>query len=136
MVISPTMKLFPTLGVSAFLLVAFPCRMMAAQDPSKDQTPKPAGHASPPSCKHCPPPEYPREAKGSKGDPVSVLLEFTVTEKGDAKEVKVLRDPGLPGFASKAVDAVKNWKFKLATDKDGTPVAARIPIELVFRKLN
>ena len=136
MVISRAMKLFRTLGVSMFLLVAFPCRIMAAQDPSKDQTTKSAGHASPPSCKHCPPPEYPREAKGSKSDPVSVLLEFTVTEKGDTKDVKVLRDPGLPGFAPKAVDAVKNWKFTPAKDKDGKPVPVRTNVEVVFRLMN
>ena len=35
-----------------------------------------------------------------------------------------------------AVDALKNWKFNPAKDKDGKPVAVRTNLEVVFRLMN
>jgi periplasmic protein TonB len=109
---------------------------VCGQDATKTQKDDASNHASPPSCKYCPSPEYPPEARNSKIDSVSVLLEVTVTEKGKAKDVKVLKDPGLPGFGFRAVDAVKEWKFNPAKDKDGKPVETRTKVEVVFRLLN
>ncbi len=122
--------------VSSLLLIGALSSAVWGQDAPKTQNNDSGSHASPPSCKYCPSPEYPPEARNSKIDSVSVLLEVTVTEKGKAKDVKVLKDPGRPGFAFRAVDAVKEWKFKPATDKDGTPIAVRTNLEVVFRKLN
>jgi hypothetical protein len=37
------------------------------------------------------------------------------------------------GLAARAVEAVREWKFKPATDKQGNAVAVLVPIEATFR---
>lgn len=118
----------------AVVLVGLLSPTAAAQDSTKAQDAGPTNHSSRPSCRYCPSPEYPPEARKAKIE-TSVVLEIVVTEKGKAKDVRVVRDPG-NGFASKAVDTVKNWKFNPAKDKDGKPVAAMTTVEVVFRLLN
>lgn len=116
------------------LLAGFSSPAVAAQDSTNTQNVHLTNHSSPPSCHYCPAPEYPPEGRRAKIE-TSVVLEILVTEKGKARDVTVIRDPG-KGFASRAVDAVKNWKFNPAKDKDGKPVPARTTVEVVFRLLN
>jgi protein TonB len=46
----------------------------------------------------------------------------------------VVKGPGL-GLEEKAVEAVKQWRFKPALGPSGKPVAVVVPIEVTFRLL-
>jgi protein TonB len=46
----------------------------------------------------------------------------------------VVKGPGL-GLEDKAIEAVKNWRFKPALGPNGKPVATLTPIEVTFRLL-
>ena len=117
---------------SIFLLAGFLPHSLSAQEPGK-----PEAVAERPSCRYCPNPDYPLEARKVKIESASVMLEITVTEKGDAdpSEIRVIKDPG-NGFADEAIIAVKKWKFKPATLKNGKPVKARVKVEVTFRDTN
>jgi TonB family protein len=92
-----------------------------------------AEQPSQPSCRYCPNPEFPAEAKKAKISSASVLVEITVSEKGDAdpQNIRVIKDPG-HGFAQEAVAVVKKWKFNPATLKDGKPTKTRTTVEVQF----
>lgn len=116
---------------STFVLSALPPLMVTGQDAAKSQAEQP----SPPSCRYCPNPEYPPEARDAKIPNATVLLEIVVLESGDADghDVRVLKeDPPGKGFGDKAVAAVKNWKFNPPT-KDGKPVKAKTKVEVRFK---
>ena len=117
----------------SFILVCLSLPVVA-QDTAKTQSADFSAHSNP-SCKECPPPDFPPEARKAKIDSAAVWLEVTVTENGKVKDIQVLRDPG-HGFAARAVAAVKNWKFKPALAKDGKPVAVRQQFEVSFRLAN
>ena len=85
---------------------------------------KPVSH---PVCIHCPPPEFPPEARRAKIESGDVSLGITVSEKGRVSDIHVLSDPG-HGFAKEAVAAVKHWKFKPAVTKDGRKVSMYLPV--------
>jgi TonB family protein len=55
-------------------------------------------------------PEYPEVAKSARIQGV-VILEATITKKGDVVNVKVLREPS-PLLTKPAIDAVKQWKYE------------------------
>lgn len=105
-----------------------------AQADTNTQTSDAGGPGSRPTCRYCPNPDYPLEARKAKIESASVMLEITVTEKGDAdpSDIRVIEDPG-SGFADEAITAVKKWKFKPATLKNGKPVKARVKVEVTFR---
>ena len=86
-----------------------------------------------PSCLYCPTPEYSEDARKAKYQGV-VLLQLVVTADGRATEVQVVKGPGL-GLEEKAINAVKDWKFKPALGPNGTPVATLLTIEVNFRLL-
>src|SRR6266403_5947016 len=92
-----------------------------------------AEQPSRPSCRYCPNPEFPDEAKKAKISSASALVEITVSEKGDVdpKNIRVIKDPG-HGFAQEAVAVVKKWKFNPATLKDGKPTKTRTTVEVQF----
>jgi len=94
-----------------------------------------AEQPSRPSCRYCPNPEFPDEAKKAKISSASALVEITVSEKGDvdAKNIRVIEDPG-HGFAQEAVAVVKKWKFNPATLKDGKPTKTRTTVEVQFTR--
>jgi TonB family protein len=77
-------------------------------------------------------PEYSEEARKAKYQGV-VLLSIEVTASGTASNIKVVRSLGL-GLDEKAIDAVKQWKFKPGY-KDGKPVTVAATIEVNFRLL-
>jgi hypothetical protein len=62
----------------------------------------------------------------------SVVLEVTLSAKGEAEEVKVLRD--LPPLTAEAKAVVGNWRFMPAAF-NGYPVRSRIVLAFVSRPL-
>jgi TonB family protein len=109
--------------------------MDTGQDAAKPQVTAQAEQPSPPSCRYCPNPEYPPEARRAKIPDATVFLEIVVLENGDADKhnIRVLKeDPPGDSFGDKAVAAVKNWKFN-PTIKNGKPIKAKTKVEVRFR---
>ena len=77
-------------------------------------------------------PEYSEEARKAKFQG-TVVLSVVVDEKGQPRDLKVLRPLGL-GLDEKAIEAVMKWKFRPGF-KDGRPVAVAATIEVNFRLL-
>jgi TonB family protein len=77
-------------------------------------------------------PEYSEEARKAKYQG-TVVLYVEVTPDGKANNMKVLRSLGL-GLDEKAMEAVKQWKFKPGY-KDGRAVTVAATIEVNFRLL-
>jgi TonB family protein len=100
-------------------------------EPNKPQVE--AEQLSKPSCRYCPNPDFPYEAKKAGITSAKAVLEITVSEKGkvDPHDIRVVEDPG-DGFTKGAVAIVKKWKFKPATDKAGKSAKARIPVEITW----
>jgi protein TonB len=86
-----------------------------------------------PSCAYCPDPKYSEEARKAKYQG-TVVLQAVITPDGRAIEIQVVKGPGL-GLEEKAVEAVKQWRFKPAVGPSGKPVAVVVPIEVTFRLL-
>ena len=89
------------------------------------------GGTTTPSCIHCPTPNYTEEARAAKYQGV-VVLQVTVTAEGRATNIAILKAPG-KGLEARAVEAVRDWKFKPAVGPDGNPVSVIVPIEVTFR---
>lgn len=83
-----------------------------------------------PSCLLCPRAEFSDEAVKAKYQGVVVLLAI-ITPDGRATDIHVSKGLGL-GLDQKAIDAVRNWRFKPALGPDGKPAAVRVPIEVEF----
>ena len=94
---------------------------------------RPGGGVTNPVALYKPEPKYTEEARQAKIQG-SVLLSLVVDENGVARNIKVVR-PLDPGLDQKAVDAVRQWKFKPG-QKDGRPVAVTAQIEVSFRLLD
>jgi len=77
-------------------------------------------------------PEYSEEARKAKFQG-TVLLSIVVSTGGVAGDIKVVRSLGL-GLDEKAVEAVRQWKFKPGY-KHGKPVPVAATIEVNFRLL-
>ena len=77
-------------------------------------------------------PEYSEEARKAKFQGTVVLF-VIVDEKGNPRDLKVLRALGL-GLDQKAIEAVEKWKFRPGL-KDGRPVSVQATIEVNFRLL-
>ncbi len=77
-------------------------------------------------------PEYSEEARKAKFQG-TVVLYVVVDEKGNPKDLKVVRALGL-GLDQKAIEAVQKWHFKPGL-KDGKPVPVAAQIEVNFRLL-
>src|SRR5580692_1303955 len=84
-----------------------------------------------PSCIHCQPPHYTEEARAAKYQGV-VVLQVTVTAEGRATSIAIVKAPG-KGLEARAVEAVRDWKFRPAVGPDGNPVSVIVPIEVTFR---
>jgi|SoiMethySBSTD1v2_1073268.scaffolds.fasta_scaffold687385_1 protein TonB len=90
------------------------------------------GGVTAPSLLHKIEPEYSEEARKAKYQG-TVLLYIEVDGNGKATNIKVARSLGL-GLDEKAIEAVKQWKFKPGY-KDGKPVTVAATIEVNFRLL-
>jgi TonB family protein len=77
-------------------------------------------------------PEYSEEARKAKFQGTVVLF-VVVDEKGNPRDLKVIRPLGL-GLDQKAIEAVEKWKFNPGK-KDGKPVPVQATIEVNFRLL-
>jgi periplasmic protein TonB len=77
-------------------------------------------------------PEYSEEARKAKYQG-TVLLYVVIDTSGHATNIRVQRSLGL-GLDEKAIEAVKQWKFKPGY-KDGKPVMVAATIEVNFRLL-
>jgi TonB family protein len=77
-------------------------------------------------------PEYSEEARKAKYQGV-VTLYIVVDTNGNAVSPRVMKSLGL-GLDEKAIEAVKQWKFKPGY-KDGKPVAVAATVEVNFRLL-
>jgi TonB family protein len=77
-------------------------------------------------------PEYSEEARKAKFQGV-VVLYIVVDPNGNAINPRVMKSLGL-GLDEKAMEAVKQWKFKPGY-KDGKPVSVAATVEVNFRLL-
>jgi TonB family protein len=77
-------------------------------------------------------PEYSEEARKAKFQG-AVVLQIIVDEKGNPRDIKIIRPLGL-GLDQKAIEAVEKWKFAPGK-KDGKPVPVIAQIEVNFRLL-
>ena len=86
-----------------------------------------------PECAYCPLPLYSDEARKAKYQG-TVVLQVVITPDGRATNIGVVKGPGL-GLEDKAVEAVRNWRFKPALGPGGKPVPVAVLIEVTFRLL-
>jgi TonB family protein len=86
-----------------------------------------------PSCLYCSEPQYSEDARKAKWQG-TVVLQVIITSDGRATNIQIVKGPGL-GLEDKAIEAVRNWRFKPALGPDGKPVATLTPIEVTFRLL-
>lgn len=105
---------------------------------SKQEPPQPkveAEQPSKPSCRYCPDPEFPSEAKKAGITSARAVLEITVSEEGkvDPHDIRVIDDPG-GAFTNAAVAIVKKWKFNPAVDKDGKPVKTTTSVAIGWHR--
>jgi bla regulator protein BlaR1 len=88
------------------------------------------GDVSAPTLVYAPDPEYTEKARRAKYQGVCVIS-TVVDAQGNPTQVQVLRQLGM-GLDKKAVEAVKQYKFKPAM-RLGNPVAVEVKIEVNFR---
>ncbi len=79
-----------------------------------------------------PDPDYSEEARKAKYQG-TVILAIVVDEKGNPRDVRVVKPLGL-GLDQKAIEAVEKWRFRPGM-KDGHPVKVMANIEVNFRLL-
>jgi TonB family protein len=85
---------------------------------------------TPPRPIYYPDPDYPVKER-KKGHEGTVMLSLVVDADGVAHDITVSESLS-PAFDAAAVDAVKKWKFSLAT-KNGKPISAHAAIQITFR---
>jgi len=90
------------------------------------------GGVSQPTLLHKVEPEYSEEARKAKYQG-TVVLALVVDEKGQPREIRVLRAVGL-GLDEKAIDAVRQWKFRPGY-LNNKPVPVIAQVEVNFRLL-
>jgi protein TonB len=76
-----------------------------------------------------PQPVYPESAR-KKGTEAVVRLKVRISPEGEVTDVKLVE--GDEPFATAAIEAVKTWRWKPATD-DGKPVASTRLVDIPFR---
>jgi len=118
-----------------FFLTVISLSVVHAQDTEKTLATNASNYSSPPSCRLCPSPDFTAEAKKTEIKSASVVLSVTISAEGDPGDIQILKDPGF-GLGEKAMKTVRTWRFKPAKGKDHKPVAAKIKIEVIFRRLD
>ncbi len=88
------------------------------------------GNVSPPVLVYSPEPEYSEQARVAKLSG-SVVVNLWVDASGNPTHVRVVRGLGM-GLDEKALDAVKQYKFKPAME-DGKPVLVELNSEVNFK---
>lgn len=77
------------------------------------------------------PPVYPEEARAEKVQGV-VILDATITAKGEARDLTTVQDPDARLTAA-AHEAVARWRFEPARDAEGRAVAVRYKVTVNFK---
>lgn len=127
-----------TIALIALLPVPFAAAQQVAP-PSDTTAPtqanepihKVGGHISPPQVKHRVPAQYTDEAKRANFEGVC-LIGLIVNAQGDPVNVHVVRPLGM-GLDEKAIEAIKQYKFRPAIKDGKTPVPVMLTIEVDFR---
>jgi TonB family protein len=88
------------------------------------------GGVAAPQLIFAPDPEFSDEARRAKFQGICVVS-LIVDPQGNPQRVQVVRHLGM-GLDEKAVDAVKQYRFKPAT-LQGKPVPVEVNIEVTFR---
>jgi TonB family protein len=102
---------------------------------SPGQTARPGtGGVGYPACLYCPEPAYTDEARSAKFEGV-VVLQAIIQIDGHAGNIKLVKGSGRADLDSKAIEAVRKWRFKPAVNANGIPVATIVPVEVNFRIL-
>jgi len=83
-----------------------------------------------PLCYYMPHPPYTAEARAAKFQGL-VLVEVVVSLDERITNARILKSPGL-GLNESVLKTLETWKCKPAT-REGKPVAALVPIEIMFR---
>jgi TonB family protein len=110
--------------------VRWPIKMSAPSPDSATIAHAGINGVSSPQCIYCPQPNYSDKARKAHLEGI-VVLDIVVLPDGSVTHITVLKGPG-SGLEDNAIDAVRGWKMKPATTKDGTPVAARVNVEVSF----
>ncbi|MGD1105789.1 MAG: energy transducer TonB [Terracidiphilus sp.] len=124
------------------LIALLPVPFAAAQQPIPPSDPtsptqanepiyKVGGHISAPQVKHRVTAQYTDEAKRANYQGVC-LIGLIVNAQGDPVNVHVVRPLGM-GLDEKAIEAIKQYKFKPAMKDGKTPVPVMVTIEVDFR---
>jgi periplasmic protein TonB len=117
-------------------------RVAANTNASPDVPPPPAdgiarageGGVTFPTCRRCPPAQYPYSALIRKIQG-SVTMDAVISADGLPSNIKVVASMGA-GLDEQAVKAVRVWQFEPARDADGKPVAAHQTIVINFHIKN
>jgi TonB family protein len=124
---------FPYYGSKASLapVVSTPKAAAASNSPSNPAAFRSGvGGVGAPVCTYCPPPSYTDPARAAKLNGTA-LLDVVISANGETESATMVR--GLPfGLNDKAIEAIRQWKFKPAT-RNGQPVPVMVVIEVTFR---
>jgi periplasmic protein TonB len=82
---------------------------------------------------HTAEPRYTKKALDAKIEG-SVILALVIEKDGTPSNIKVVRGLGM-GLDEKAVECLRQWRFKAATDHS-QPVSAKATVEVNFRLLS
>jgi TonB family protein len=85
---------------------------------------------SAPVCVYCPSPGIPFDDR-RKGFHGTVRLVVTIGADGKAQDIRVVESGGKE-LDKAAIEAVKHWKFKPATDINGKPVTTPVTLDVFF----
>jgi TonB family protein len=85
-----------------------------------------------PACLYCPVPA--NTAQWRSNQPQNVILQVVISIAGTAEKISVVRSPGY-FLSERAVEAVRDWKFRPAPGEDGKPTTVIVPIEVTFKPL-
>jgi TonB family protein len=77
------------------------------------------------------PPSYPEQAKADKAQGI-VIFQFTVEKDGKISGIRALQDPD-SRLTAAALEALRQWRFQPARDKDGNPIDAVTTITFNFQ---
>jgi periplasmic protein TonB len=84
-----------------------------------------------PSCIYCPDPAYSEEARKAKYQGI-VVLQLVVGVDGRVTHISVVKGPGL-GLEEKAIEAMRQARFKPALGPNGRAVPVIVNYEVTFR---
>jgi periplasmic protein TonB len=86
-----------------------------------------------PSCAYCPHAEFTDEAVKAKVQG-AVIITAIIGIDGRATDIHISQGLGF-GLEQKAIEAVRNWRFRPALGPNGKAAAVRVPIEVDFHLL-